>query len=107
MASGFQVTYFRRSFNLESDVAVLRRFQIEYISDVQLGFLRMLNTEAQQTFVYHCRRSTAWHDARGSDRLAISLLGDNDAEINTDRLHDFEVVDGCSVRVEAQPIVFE
>ena len=57
----------------------------------------MLNTEAQQTFVYHCRSSTAWHDASGSDRKALSLLGDNDAEMNTDRLHDFEVVDGCSV----------
>ena len=73
-------------------------FQINYVSDIQLGFLKLLYSEAQQKFTYQCKRSVAWYSERDRNRnSAISFMGDNDSELNTDRLRDLSVIDGCRV----------
>ena len=74
-------------------------YQIQYIDDVQLSFLRMLHTKARQKFSYLCQNSAAWYDQiSDSYASALTLMGDNEFEIETKKLAQKHILsDGCRV----------
>ena len=74
-------------------------FQISYVDEVQMNFLRLLHNEAHQLFTYFCRNSVAWHNAEtASYDLAVALVGANGQDMPTEKFSQRDVqVDGCSV----------
>jgi collagen type V/XI/XXIV/XXVII alpha len=84
-------------------------FKIEYASELQLEFLRLLHLRGSQSFSYLCASSVAWFSAaRNSHAHALRLLGDNEYEHNT-RKWSVENVpsDGCSGSNSNSSTVFD
>ena len=87
-----------KNFFISPNIDFVLCFQIRYIEDIQLGFLRLLSTRAQQKFTYYCSNSIAVRNAQdNSDDLALRLMGDNEHEFKTEKLSKQEVDDGCAV----------
>lgn len=92
---------FINSFDAENYINgfVPSLYQISYVDEVQMNFLRLLHNEAHQTFKYFCHNSVAWYNAEtASYDLAVSLIGANGQDMPTERFSQKDVqLDGCSV----------
>lgn len=91
--------HLHRRWKLYQRVSFLLFFQISYVDEVQMNFLRLLHNEAHQTFKYFCRNSVAWYNAEtASYDSAVSLIGANGHDMPTERFSQKDVqLDGCSV----------
>ncbi len=74
-------------------------FQISYVDEVQMHFLRLLHMQAEQKFTYFCVNSIGWFSTETNTHdQSINLLADNEYEYVGRDLRQKDVpYDGCRV----------
>ncbi len=74
-------------------------FQISYVDEVQMHFLRLLHMHAEQKFTYFCVNSIGWYSTEtNSHNQSINLLADNEYEYIGREFKQKDVpYDGCRV----------
>ena len=74
-------------------------FQIQYIDDIQMAFLRMLYNKVTQKFTYFCINGVGYKDSQTDSRdKALDFTGENDYEWEGSSLKEKDIpFDGCQV----------
>ena len=95
----------RCCFSLSIFFLFVSFFQIEYdIDEIQLSYLQLLSTHAQQEVTFKCKNSVAWYDKSAQNyNKAVKFEGINGYEFSTKSKSKKASVnvpfDGCQVKV--------
>ena len=76
-------------------------FQIKYIDEIQMSFMRMLYSKVTQKFTYFCINSVGYEEQQsGTKDYALDFMGENEYEWEGPKMKSKAVpFDGCKVIV--------